>query len=343
MLINSGNVSILSFTSLFFLLICSSFRPIANRIKSIQITGNFDNWSRSLPTQSIEQIKQNNYTYTQKIKLPTKEKLIFKFVVNDSNWITNQNLFRTEHDSSGVENNVIDSDKLIEFHEFEQAPVEASPAATSAAPAQTESEETYDEVVTEKDFPAESPVVIGTEDDGLLSDYEAKSPTSTSTNTFAASKSNTDNLTQVLTGSSSFAAVSIPSSSNSTNDYENLNHNSNIDNVIDDFSTPTNSVLNSTVLPERSQQTVNKPNLLSINSESTLSNASNVPKDSVSSAADDDDVVEILKAPGGYPTTPEKSIPNSNSAASTAIPSRTADKTRRGENLISRFKSLFRY
>ncbi|KAK6465477.1 hypothetical protein DFJ63DRAFT_310569 [Scheffersomyces coipomensis] len=326
-----------------------------DEIKSIQITGNFDNWSRSLPTQTIDEIKSNDYNYIQKIKLSTKEKLVFKFIVNDSNWITNHN-FKIEHDSSGVENNVIEANELIEFHEFEQAAAEPEsvPAivapilTTSAATKEIEPEEEEEEEpthITEKDLPIESPVVVGSnvDDDNIMSDIETKSsPT-------LKSQAQTNNLTQVLTSSSSFAAVSIPSNYDSTHDYENVNKD--IDPVTDDFSTPTNSVLNSTVLSEKNTAapSVNKPNLLAINSESTLSNTSNVPLPSSGTAAtstndeehEHDDVVEILKAPGGYPTTPELS--NSNPPTPTKATSSNSEKGRRGENLISRFKSLFRY
>lgn len=83
-------------------------------IHSIQITGNFDNWSRSLPT--IKAAKE----YLQKIKLENKQDVVFKFIINDDQWIVNDD-FKVTHDEHGNSNNIIYADELVE--ESDDAPV----------------------------------------------------------------------------------------------------------------------------------------------------------------------------------------------------------------------------
>lgn len=84
-------------------------------IHSIQITGNFDNWSRSLPT--IKSTKE----YLQQIKLDHKEDVVFKFIINDDQWIVNDQ-FKVTHDEHGNSNNIIYADELVE--ESEEVPAE---------------------------------------------------------------------------------------------------------------------------------------------------------------------------------------------------------------------------
>ena len=84
-------------------------------IHSIQITGNFDNWSRSLPT--IKSTKE----YLKQIKLDHKEDVVFKFIINDDQWIVNDQ-FKVTHDEHGNSNNIIYADELVE--ESEEVPAE---------------------------------------------------------------------------------------------------------------------------------------------------------------------------------------------------------------------------
>lgn len=76
-------------------------------IHSIQITGNFDNWSRSLPT--IKSTKE----YLQEIKLESRQDVVFKFIINDDQWIVNDQ-FKVTHDEHGNSNNIIYADELVE-------------------------------------------------------------------------------------------------------------------------------------------------------------------------------------------------------------------------------------
>ena len=83
-------------------------RPLKDEnIHSIQITGNFDNWSRSLPT--IKSTKE----YLQEIKLESRQDVVFKFIINDDQWIVNDQ-FKVTHDEHGNSNNIIYADELVE-------------------------------------------------------------------------------------------------------------------------------------------------------------------------------------------------------------------------------------
>ena len=76
-------------------------------IHSIQITGNFDNWSRSLPISSRPK------EYLQEIKLESRQDVVFKFIINDDQWIVNDQ-FKVTHDEHGNSNNIIYADELVE-------------------------------------------------------------------------------------------------------------------------------------------------------------------------------------------------------------------------------------
>ena len=83
-------------------------RPLKDEnIHSIQITGNFDNWSRSLPT--IKLTKE----YLQEIKLESRQDVVFKFIINDDQRIVNDQ-FKVTHDEHGNSNNIIYADELVE-------------------------------------------------------------------------------------------------------------------------------------------------------------------------------------------------------------------------------------
>ncbi|KAK6457890.1 uncharacterized protein RJT20DRAFT_125773 [Scheffersomyces xylosifermentans] len=412
-----------------------------NQIQSIQITGSFDNWARSLPAKtSFED------GYKQVVKVDSRQKLVFKFVINGNDWVTN-NHYKIEHDDSGISNNVIEAAELTEFHEFEEEPEPVQPVplvATTEEPVITKA--TTDEVVSEKAAPeateetapsvadtktapsvakTKSSVVPEQKTTPLVA--ETKTPLAPEPSAVAEPKASKtlepalvasvlpvapvavnspvpveeepvpskdvpvivspaapkateddilsdlddapkDHLTQVLTSSSSFAAVSIPSSHDDANDFEHLASSkdtpvagtSNHDDVdVDDqFNTPTNSLFNSTVLNQSAHVTPNsvkggnstadtsiinsrnssfaggnKPNLLSQNSDATLNNTKAETEASEPVKKNDKDVVEILKAPGGYPPSPER----------TASSTPTKEAAGKRDTLISRFKGLFKY
>ncbi|ABN65678.2 hypothetical protein PICST_67240 [Scheffersomyces stipitis CBS 6054] len=375
-----------------------------DQIHSLQITGSFDNWSRSLPAKSAFEDG-----YQQVVKVDSRQKLVFKFIVNGNDWVTSD-FYKTEHDDSGIANNVIEAAELTEFHEFEEEPEAAVipvaatktevPEVTKEVEKIKEAKEVIPEVseiipVTEEvpgdsikelaedvvnvpeeveapevvEVPedaepeihhiSEAPEVVSLPvkvEDDILSDLEDV-------------KSKDQNLTQVLTSSSSFAAVSIPSSSDGTNDYEHLDSHRDIvtsahdEGDDDQYNTPTNSLFNSAVLNkgkdtvsvpatpsstsnkgsfstgdtsinsrENSFASGNKPKLVAQDSDATLSNVTTGTTDKNNTA---NDVVEILKAPGGYPASPERSSP---------VDIGTSKESQgKRDTLISRFRSLFRY
>ncbi|RCK56638.1 hypothetical protein Cantr_05197 [Candida viswanathii] len=98
-------------------------------IHSIQITGNFDNWSRSLPT--VKSTKE----YLQQIKLDNKQDVVFKFIINDDQWIVNDQ-FKVTHDEHGNSNNIIYADELVE--ESDKVPVEEAPVPVVTKEAEEE-------------------------------------------------------------------------------------------------------------------------------------------------------------------------------------------------------------
>lgn len=339
-------------------------------VNSIQITGNFDNWSKSIPA------KESVSHYVQRVHLDTPQKLVFKFIVNGDDWTTND-VYQLEADDSGIHNNVVDEADI----KAEQAPTDptestkpttnnvkvpedivttspeskvpeedvsgdpesvpevvptdkaGSVAATAAAAAADASASTSTATSTSPDLnPISSSVYSDSNidsiaadlsdtseaeelkeevpDDEILSNIDVSSPEKTSS-------PGQENLTQVTTGSS-YAGVSL------TSDYAEVNQedahpDTHVDTSYDApdeeedlYATPSTSVLNSTVLGKDS-----RPKLSSQNSESTLAKEN------------PNEVVQILKAPGGYPTSPVKDSPVSS--------------TGRRETLISKFKGLFRY
>lgn len=73
-------------------------------VKSVQITGTFDNWSKSLPEITTPPFEQT-------ITLPEKQDIIFKFII-DGNWTTLDS-YPIVTDEHGNANNVIHAEHLI--------------------------------------------------------------------------------------------------------------------------------------------------------------------------------------------------------------------------------------
>ena len=125
-------------------------------------------------------------------------------------------------------------------------------------------------------------------------------------------------LTQVLTTNSSFAGVSLPSQDSVFEHLEDTEIEEDDDEEEDEdadfnqFNTPTNSLFNSGVL--------NSPN--TTKGDSPLRNKNQK------------DNVEILQAPGAFPTS---------SSSSSTNQATTGNDSVRKDGLVSRFKSLFRY
>ncbi|RLV93064.1 putative ABC transporter ATP-binding protein/permease [Spathaspora sp. JA1] len=337
-------------------------------VKSIQITGSFDNWARSIPPKT-----DLSKGYTQEIVTDEKQNIIFKFVLNDSDWITNDQ-FKIQHDESGNSNNVIEADELIEVSvpvsepinkteepevvqnkaEIEEkavseevvqppvgqkevtAPIEQfeedkdySPENEINASAVIVSEEDPVQVET-PELSIQSPII--TSEDEIISDIDDKSTSPVSSPQPAQQQS----LSQILTSSSSFAAVSLPPSS-SDQDYEHLQG----EEVEEEFNTPTNSLGNSSVLKPNDEFTLSSNQATATTATTaTTAGSANIdkPVKPVLLSQPSESTIEvseenIIKIPGGYPASPE---PKTTASVS---PRKEAGKR---ENLISRFKSLFR-
>ncbi|KAL6453694.1 CRP1 Cruciform DNA-recognizing protein 1 [Candida maltosa Xu316] len=336
---------------------------IDENIHSVQITGNFDNWSRSLPT--IKTTKE----YLQQIKLDSKQDVVFKFIINDDQWIVNDQ-FQIVHDEQGNSNNIIYAHELIEETDDDEEPTTAGVAIATDkkkdVPTTTtteEHEETPKEIVAEEvkntngepddlDLPKDTVMVVEehesfvdpevsskspsksviTEDD-IISDFDTSVQAHASGEELPKPVSNQQPLTQVLTSTSSFAAISSPPSSS---DYEKL------EKYEDDDETEYNTAANSGITTKDTKENPLvadyqenkpvKPVLLSHVSESTLEGSATETTGS-----------NAPKIPGHYPSSPEhKSSSTTSLSGSANNIQKESEYTGKRESLISRFKSFFR-
>ncbi|KAI5955654.1 hypothetical protein KGF54_001156 [Candida jiufengensis] len=230
-------------------------------IKSVQITGTFDNWSKSLPEITTEPFEQT-------ITIGSKEDIIFKFII-DGNWTT-LDLYDTITDHEGNLNNIIKSDDLILVEEEEE-------------PTENNDDEFVDNqtfTTTDNEDVLSAPVVIN---DGEESKEPTKSPDLKHQQKQTPPIQTTTN--QTSSAVSSFAAVSSPPSSS---DYEH------IDSKISNEESTTNNN-NNTNLKDTSKikkdepkpiPKPDKPTLQSQPSDSTLglNNASNQSNNNTSSS-----------------------------------------------------------
>ncbi|ODV79109.1 uncharacterized protein CANTADRAFT_6284 [Suhomyces tanzawaensis NRRL Y-17324] len=333
---------------------------------SVQITGNFDNWSKSLHAHKLGSV------FEQTVTLDHRQRLVFKFVV-DGDWVLNRDYATEWHD--GVENNVVEAVQLEEVPEHHPVPepvVAAAPNATltpkhdspvapdapvapvTPAPKQSSSNLPLNSVPAPSPpaDPEGAPLESFPTDEDLLSDFDESVDVSgtkrTPVNTDASSKS--DRLTQVLTSSSSFAAVSLLSSEN---DFHDIGDQPASVVEEDQFNTPTNSLFNSVVLPsstveDRDASAPEQPDgsntaNTSIANFNINSRNNSFTKPKLATNASDStiprtshEVVAILKAPGGYPVSPKDKNEDLQSP-------RNPSGIGKRENLISRFKGLFKY
>lgn len=91
-----------------------TIRPADQNVKSVVVTGSFDDWSQRDGVLTRDHLSE---PFTKLVKLPSKEKITFKFVIDDTNWITSEN-FKSETDEHGNQNNYIDAHDLITVEEL---------------------------------------------------------------------------------------------------------------------------------------------------------------------------------------------------------------------------------
>lgn len=81
------------------------YRPADENVKDVIVTGTFDNWSKTLPL-----VKTPKGTFELEVPIKTSgdsTKIEFKFVINDSEWVTSDEYW-TVIDETGNVNNYIE-------------------------------------------------------------------------------------------------------------------------------------------------------------------------------------------------------------------------------------------
>ncbi|CAH2352720.1 hypothetical protein CLIB1423_07S06040 [[Candida] railenensis] len=357
--------------------------PAASDIQSVHITGTFDNWSKT-----NNPLKRDGDFFVGTINVPSREKLVFKFVINEESWVMSPD-YKIETDASGNENNYVDETELeevstptpttkaaaapsssyalpketgkVEPASITSAPIapvaaskesntaeiavppttavttkEAAPVTTTAEPVTASKIEPEPIHAPKVDTPkATEPAITQAPQPSVTTKAAAAPPTtagptplaeesvpSTQEQVYSPSPEPADSvaspLTQVLTTTSSFAGVSLPSQDSVFEHLEDTEIEEDDDEEEDEdadfnqFNTPTNSLFNSGVL--------NSPN--TTKGDSPLRNKNHK------------DNVEILQAPGAFPTS---------SSSSSTNQATTGNDSVRKDGLVSRFKSLFRY
>lgn len=303
-------------------------------MKEVQVTGNFDNWAKANAPLAKE-----SGTFSDQIRVDKRQKLVFKFVVNGTDWVTSEG-YKREFDENGIENNYIDADELVEVEEFEQDAGETQGGSEG--------------VIGEAGSVGKNNAVAGERGEDIAKEKGE----------IEHIKENSDSLT----ATSSFAAIST-NDSTSDSKYEHIGDayetrqydRGDFDNEagpgMDDdddytdgnqFNTPINSVFNSEVLSapfdENKDQVSSTVDTSVSNIDPTSPHVSTGAKQIFSQlnvpAKDKrtrhkDEMVEILKVPGSFPS-PTSSETNSNVNYFDSKP------PVKRETLISRFKSLFK-
>ena len=242
--------------------IITNNRPLGGP-QTVEVTGNFDDWSRSLKA-----LKLDSGQFTATVKVPKRQKLVFKFVIDDADWEVSGD-YKIERDENGIENNYLDASELVEDTE----------SVTSSS---------------SKTTPVSKSGIDDTE-----------KLTQTSSKTTPLSKSGTDGaegLTQTSTTESSFAAVS--SSATVPESYEEVQSQESPALVEHDdmgvsMDTPTNSLDNSALL----QNTTTN----SKNSATKVQDHGKFPIPGDSQVLDSEHhSVDQFRVPGSFPSTPPR-------------------------------------
>lgn len=265
------------------------------------------------------------------LRLPERQKLVFKFVINGSDWVTD-GAYKIEHDEHGNPNNYVDADELIEVQEFTKdatpAEAESEPVPVPVAAKSTTKTAEAADVATPAavETTTEAPVTKSAE---LAQISEPVAPTLAPEPLAAVVHDDEERLTNVLTSGSSYAAVSVPESEGSG--FENI---SRVEELNFDASnrlarnrtapediTPTNSNTGgaaaakqgSTTAAQDSEVTTLGPN----SRNSSFTGRPHQP---------DGEAVDIMKVPGSFP-----------------LPTKPEEKRlSRRDGLITRLKGIFR-
>lgn len=130
-----------------FYLLTDFLRPIEDHITSVQVTGNFDNWSKS-----NKPFVRDGKNFIGSIIVPKREKLVFKFVINGDNWVVSKD-YKIENDSNGIENNFLEAVELEQVVSKPAVPASVSPITFPVETANHESARVTSEVLSSNPKP----------------------------------------------------------------------------------------------------------------------------------------------------------------------------------------------
>lgn len=308
-------------------------------MKTVQVTGNFDNWAKANAPLTREA-----GTFKDQVWVDKKQKIVFKFVLNGTEWVTSEG-YKKEFDGNGIENNYIDADELVEVEEFEQDAGETNDVSGGEVAG-------IGGVRRSNDVKGASGG-NGMKEKGEVDHIKDNSDALTATLSFAAistndstSDSKYEHVVDAYESPQDNRGVFKDESGTGKDDEEEYDNGN-------QFDTPTNSVVNSYVLSTPTD-TKNKDQVSST-ADTSVSNIEpssqrvstgakqplaklNVPaKNKLTSHTEShkDEIVEILKVPGSFPS------PTSSETNSSKNYFETKPPVKR-ETLISRFKSLFK-
>lgn len=265
----------ITFDKLLIFFLCSAHtnsRPANPDTHSVIVTGNFDDWSQS---QGVLTKDVDTSNFEAVLRLHERQKLVFKFVLNGSDWVTDD-AYKVEYDEHGNPNNYVDASELIEVHEFTK---EETPKAET---------------------PEFSPLVVASSEQGPVEVPEAATTGSSAAKETTLPTSDEEKLTNVLTSDSSYAAVSIPGSGSSG--FENISDED------DDFD-PSNRNARHRTAPEDVTPTSSNPGLKrpagpgAADSEvTTLGSNSRSSSFTGRPQQPDGETVDVMKVPGSFPS-----------------------------------------
>lgn len=99
---------------------------------SVNVTGNFDNWA--LSPKGILVKTEDSQNYETIVHVHQKQKLVFKFFINGSDWTTDES-YKIEFDANGNKNNYVNAEELqLEDESSSNSKEMASPSITEDEP-----------------------------------------------------------------------------------------------------------------------------------------------------------------------------------------------------------------
>lgn len=274
------------------------------------------------------------------LRLPERQKLVFKFVINGSDWVTDDS-YKIEHDEHGNPNNYVDAYELIEVQEFTK---DATPTDPVSEPVPVAAKSTEPSTKTAEPTDAAKPAAVETTTEGSatksaelahVSEPAAATlapqflPAAVHDKPEVVAHDDEERLTNVLTSGSSYAAVSVPESEGSG--FENISRNEeqNFDasnrlarnrTAPEDITPTTSNTGGAAAAKQGSTGATQDSEVTTLGPNSRNSSFTGRPHQP------DGETVDIVKIPGSLP-----------------LPSKTEEKRlSRRDGLITRLKGIFR-